>query len=215
MKLWFNWHFEGVDHVPAEGPLIVAGNHISYLDPWTHAYFVIQAGRRPRFLAKAELFKIPFVGMVLRGAGQIRVDRGTGDQTPLLQAADALGRGEVVVIYPEGTVTKNPDFTPMQAKTGVVRLALATGVPVLPVGTWGSQRVWQKTGKGDIAFGRPVWAKAGEPIDLVAKAGGRIDLSERSEQEAALLRELTDDLMRELSLLVADLRGRYPKRWSR
>ncbi len=184
----------------------MAGNHISYLDPFAHGYFVVRAGRRPRFLGKAELWESRFLRMVLSGAGQIPVARGTGDQTPLVHAQAAVERGEVVVIYPEGTVTKNDDFTPMGAKTGVVRLALSSGVPVYPVAIWGAQRVWQKAGKGSLAFGRPIWMKAGPPIHLSAHTDQAND--------PQVLRKLTDEVMDELSRLVADLRDRYPERWA-
>ena len=74
-------------------------------------------------------------------------------------------------MYPEGTVTKRPDHLPKEGKTGAVRLALATGVPIVPLASWGSQAVWQKSGRGSLKFGRPVWVKAGPPIDLGARAG--------------------------------------------
>jgi 1-acyl-sn-glycerol-3-phosphate acyltransferase len=207
VKFWFSWRLEGLEHIPRSGPAIVCCNHISYLDPLGNAYAIIRAGRRPRFLAKDELFAIPLVGRVLRGAGQIPVDRGrAGDPSPLLAAQAALRAGEVVVIYPEGTVTKNPDSSPMRAKTGAVRLSLATGVPIVPMASWGSQAVWQKSGKGSLAFGRPIWVKAGPPIDLSAHAG---ELEDRR-----VLRDLTDQVMTEIGALVEDLRSRYPKRWS-
>ncbi len=187
--------------------MIVMGNHLSYLDPFAHAYFVIRAGRRPRFLAKAELFENPFLRMVLRGAGQIPVRRGTGDRTPLDEATDALELGEVVVVYPEGTsVTDDPSFAPQRGKTGAVRLALATGAPILPVATWGGQYVWRRSGRGSLRFARPIWLKAGEPFDARAAAGGEAD--------AATVRRLTDRTMDQLGALVADLRVRYPKRWA-
>jgi 1-acyl-sn-glycerol-3-phosphate acyltransferase len=195
-----------MERVPAEGPIIVAGNHISYLDAFAMGYFVTEAGRRPRFLGKAELFDNWFTGMVLRGAGQIPVRRGTGDSQPLDAAAEALRAGEVFVIYPEGTVTKNEGSTPMRGKTGVVRLAIATGAKILPVAIWGSQAVWQKSGKGSLKFGRPIWLKAGEPVDLSAHA-------ERA-NNSEVLRGLTDSLMDELGALVEDMRARYPKRWA-
>lgn len=168
-------------------------------------HFIVQAGRRPRFLGKAELWKNVFLRTVLNGAGQIPVPRGTGDQSPLVHAQAALERGEVVVIYPEGTVTRNEDFSPMRGKTGVARLSLATGVPVYPVAIWGSQAVWQKSGKGSLKFGRPIWMKAGPPLDL-ARAGEGAGPS--------IVRALTDEVMDELARLVEDLRSRYPKRWT-
>jgi 1-acyl-sn-glycerol-3-phosphate acyltransferase len=186
----------------------VAGNHLSYLDPFAHAYFIIKAGRRPRFLAKRELFDHWFIGTVLRGAGQIPVDRGSADHTPLDRAERALGAGEVVAIYPEGTTTTtNPDFSPGRGKTGTVRLALRTGAPILPVATWGGQYVWRKGGRQSLAFGRPIWLRAGEPIDLRERT--RADAGPRE------VRALTNELMAELGGLVDGLRGRYPARWSR
>lgn len=205
-QLWFNWRFEGLERVPADGPLIVVGNHLSYVDPFAHAYFVIRAGRRPRFLAKQELFDARFFGTVLRGAGQIPVVRGTGDRTPLDEARRALDDGEVVVIYPEGTTTTtNADCSPGRGKTGAVRLSLATGVPILPVATWGGQYVWRKAGRQSLAFGRPIWLKAGDAFDASASGRG---------VEGDTARLLTDSLMEQLSSLVADLRERYPRRWS-
>jgi 1-acyl-sn-glycerol-3-phosphate acyltransferase len=205
--LWFNWRLEGLERIPPEGPLIVAGNHLSYLDPFAHAYYVMAAGRRPRFLAKRELFDNWLVGAALRGAGQIPVDRGSGDRTPLDAAVRALEGGEVVVVYPEGTTTTtNEDFSPGKGKTGAVRLALQTGVPILPVATWGGQYVWRKAGRQSLAFGRPIWLRAGDPVDL----GTRDE-----EPSAREVRALTNDLMRRLTELTAALGARYPARWSR
>jgi 1-acyl-sn-glycerol-3-phosphate acyltransferase len=208
LKLWFNWRMEGVDRVPRAGPIIIAGNHLSYLDPLAHAYFVVQAGRRPRFLAKAELFDNPLLRIVLRGARQIPVRRGTGEQTPLEEAALALDRGEAVVIYPEGTsMSENPDLSPMRGKTGAIRLSMRTGVPILPVATWGGQHVWRKGRRKSFAFGRPIWLKAGEPVDPPA-------VEQPMGQDPELVRMLTDELMGHLTVLVDDLRSRYPKRWA-
>jgi 1-acyl-sn-glycerol-3-phosphate acyltransferase len=207
MQLWFNWRLEGLEKIPAEGPVIVAGNHLSYVDPLAHGYFVVKAGRRPRFLAKQELFDAPFIGTVLRGARQISVERGTGDRSPLEDAGRAVERGEVVVIYPEGTTTTtHEDFSPGRGKTGAVRLSLATGVPILPVVTWGGQFVWRRSGRQSLTFGRPIWVVAGEPFDLSERLDG--------EPDARRLRALTDDLMGVLEKLVADLRARYPSRWT-
>jgi 1-acyl-sn-glycerol-3-phosphate acyltransferase len=206
LRLWFNWRFEGLDRIPREGPAIVACNHASYLDPLANAYAVVKAGRRPRFLAKDDLFRIPVVGRALRGARQIPVRRGIGETAPLRQAERAVADGEIVVIYPEGTVTSRPDLLPMEGKTGTVRLSLATGVPITPMASWGSEAVWQKSGKGSLRFGRPVWVKVGEPLDLASRRGAATDYES--------VRAMTAELMQALTDLVIDLRARYPKRWS-
>lgn len=204
LRFWFRLRHEGLELIPAEGPAIVACNHISYLDPLTNGDSVVRAGRRPRFLAKRELFRVPVVGTVLRGAGQIPVARGTGDRAPLERAKAALKAGQVVVLYPEGTVTRRDDLLPMEGKTGVVRLALATGAPIVPMASWGSQAVWQKSGKGSLKFGRPIWTKAGAAIDL-----GAAELTETDD-----VRAITADVMAAITGLAVELRDRYPRRWT-
>jgi len=187
--------------------VILACNHISYLDPLANAYAVVKVGRRPRFLAKEDLFDVPVVGSALRGSRQIPVRRGTGDRTSLRLALKALTEDQCVVIYPEGTVTKRPDHLPvLEAKTGAVRLSLASGVPITPLASWGSQAVWQKSGLGSVRFGRPMWVKAGPPIDLSARR------DEADDRDA--LREMTAEVMRDVTVLVEDLRDRYPARWA-
>jgi 1-acyl-sn-glycerol-3-phosphate acyltransferase len=205
IEVWFNWRYEGMEHIPAEGSVLIACNHISYLDPLAHGLMLRKAGRRPRFLAKQELYRNPLLKTVLSGAGQIPVERGTGSVAPLDAARNALEAGEVVVVYPEGTVTRNADSLPMKGKTGIARLALATSVPVLPIAVWGSQAVWQREGLGDLRFGRPIWLKATAPMDF-SEFDGRQD-------EPGVLRKVTDSVTEELTRLVIDLRSRYPKRW--
>lgn len=206
IKVWFRWRFEGLDRIPRYGPAIIACNHLSYLDPLANAYAVVKAERRPRFLAKEELFGIPLVGRALRGAGQIPVRRGTQGRPPLARAEAALARGEVVVIYPEGTVTTRRDHLPMAAKTGAIRLSLSTGVPITPMASWGSAAVWQKSGRGSLRPGRPVWVKCGAAYDP------RVDDGEG--EDRAAVRTLTQRLMDRLTDLTIDLRDRYPRRWS-
>jgi 1-acyl-sn-glycerol-3-phosphate acyltransferase len=206
-RVYFSWRFEDLHKLPRRGPAIVACNHISYLDPIANAYAVIRAGRRPRFLAKHDLFEIPVVGSAMRGAHQIEVDRDRLGGAPLAMAEAALAAGEVVVIYPEGTVTRRADGLPMEGKTGAVRLSLASGVPITPMASWGSAAVWQKSGKGSIKPRRPVWVKVGDPIDLPAQ---RVELEDRE-----AVREMTLAVMKNLTALAVDLRDRYPERWAR
>jgi 1-acyl-sn-glycerol-3-phosphate acyltransferase len=204
--LWFRWRFEHLERIPAQGPALIACNHASYLDPIANAYAVVKAGRRPRFLAKEDLFRIPVVGRALTGAGQIPVRRGGGDQTPLLRAERALADGEAVVVYPEGTVTTREDGLPMAGKTGTVRLALASGVPITPMVSWGSAAVWQKSGPGSLKPGRPVWVSVGEPIDLSSRR------AEVEDFEA--VRAMTSELMDVLTAMTIVLRERYPECWA-
>jgi 1-acyl-sn-glycerol-3-phosphate acyltransferase len=132
----------GREHIPASGGVIIAANHLSWVDPFTLGHFVYEAGRIPRFMAKESLFRQPGLGMILRGAQQIPVHRGERDGAAALSdAVQALRDGEAVLIYPEGTITRDPDFWPMQAKTGVARLALMSGAPVVPVAQWGPQEI--------------------------------------------------------------------------
>ena len=204
LRLWFRLRHEGLELIPSQGPAIVACNHISYLDPLTNGEAVDRAGRRPRFLAKRELFRIPIVGTVLRGAGQLPVARGSRDDSSLDRAVAALEAGEVVVIYPEGTVTDRPDGLPMQGKTGVARLALRTGVPIVPMASWGSREVWQKSGRGSLRFGRPILTKVGPPIPTTRDPDAGV----------AEWRALTDDVMDAITGLAEELRDRYPRGWS-
>ena len=206
VSLWFNWRLEGMEHIPTDGPVLVACNHISYFDPLAHGLMMVKAGRRPRYLAKKELYGSWLLRHVLEGAHQIRVERGTGSSAPVERAKAALHDGEAVMIYPEATITRNPDLSPMQGKTGVARLTLLTDVPVLPLAVWGSHNVWQRAGIKSLAFGRPIWVKAGPPLDFSRYEGAAAD--------AHVLRSVTDEVMDELTRLVIDLRGRYPKRWA-
>jgi 1-acyl-sn-glycerol-3-phosphate acyltransferase len=198
-----------MEHIPREGPVLVAANHISYYDPVAHGYFLItRAKRYPRFLAKIELFNNKLLGPLLRNMRHIPVRRGSGDHGPIEFGLKSLRQGEMILVYPESTVTTNPDFSPMKGKTGIGRLAIASGVPVIPLAVWGSAPIWQKGGRKNrnFKFGRPVWVKAGPPLDF-SEYEGRAD-------DPQAVREVTDKVMAQLSVLVEDLRARYPKRWS-
>jgi 1-acyl-sn-glycerol-3-phosphate acyltransferase len=206
LRVWFRWRFDGLDNIARTGPVLIACNHASYLDPLVNAYAVVRAGRRPRFLAKDDLFRAFGIRWAMQGTRQIPVARGTGDQSPLRNAEAALAAGQVVLIYPEGTVTRRPDGLPMDGKTGAVRLTLAAGLPIVPMVSWGSGPVWQKSGPGSLRPGRPVWVGVGVPFDVGA-AG--VDVADHDG-----VRRLTDELMQRLTSEVEALRSSYPAAWS-
>ena len=167
VRFWVRLDCQGVLHLPREGPVIVAANHVSYFDPVCLGTFVNAAGRQARFLAKSELFDKAILGWALRAAGQIPVYRETRDAGQALVAAVAAMRdGAAVVIYPEGTTTRNPDFSPMRPKSGVARLAALTGAPVVPVGIWGVQLLFARGQFGPFRRGIRVVLRAGPPLHL-------------------------------------------------
>lgn len=202
--LWllFRHDFHGEDHLPPPGEgCIVAVNHISEIDPFEVALFLHKNKRRPRFLAKSALFTVPVVKQVLNGAKQIPVFRETSDAGKSLSAAvESLRNGQCVVVYPEATVTRDPDTWPMQAKTGVARLALTTGAKVIPIGQWGAQEVLPYHARKPHLFPRKTLrVAAGPPVDLSAWQG--------QELTAEVLRAATEKVMADVTALVAELRG--------
>ena len=129
----------GMEHIPPTGGVIIVPNHVSHFDPLVVAHYIYDAGRWPRFLAKASLLQVPVLGSFLRKVQQIPVERGSVEAVKSLDAlVDALHEGGAVVIYPEGTTTREPDLWPMRGKTGAARLALVTGAPVVPMANWGA-----------------------------------------------------------------------------
>jgi 1-acyl-sn-glycerol-3-phosphate acyltransferase len=157
------WTVEGIEHLPEDGPALVASNHISYLDPLVVAYLADLRGRRVRNLAKAELFEKRSLAWALRQLRQIPVERGSATAVSSLEAAtEALEQGELIVVFPEGTISR--DLEPMAAKTGTVRLARATGVPVIPVGLWGAHRILTSGRKPRWRRGVAQAAAVGEPL---------------------------------------------------
>jgi 1-acyl-sn-glycerol-3-phosphate acyltransferase len=168
VRAWVRLECAGFDAMPAAG-VIVASNHLSYFDPLCLGTCLVDAGRTVRFLAKSELFDNPLVGWALRGAGQIPVKRRTRDaRLALGHAVEALRAGATVVVYPEGTTTKNPDFSPQPAKSGLARLALLTGAPVVPVGQWGAHLLFAQGRIGPFRRGIRVVLRAGPPLRLEA-----------------------------------------------
>jgi 1-acyl-sn-glycerol-3-phosphate acyltransferase len=156
------------EKVPAAGGCIVAFNHISHIDPLLSAHFLYDHGRLPRYLAKSGLFKNKALSRFLRSAGQIPVERLSRNAVGAFDAAvDAVRAGECVVVYPEGTLTRDPDLWPMTGKSGAARIALETGCPVIPVGQWGAQGVLPPySSRPRLVPRQHVYMKAGDPVDL-------------------------------------------------
>ncbi len=204
-SLMFRLRYRHADRLPATGPVLLVANHVSILDPLACARLVWDNGRMPHFLAKQSVFK-GYAGPLLRSAGQIPVARFSADAHEALDAAKAdLDAGNVVVIYPEGSVTRDPDWWPMQARTGVARLALTTDAVVLPVAQWGPQEVHDYHAKKlRLRFRAPAEYLVGEPVDLSAQ---RAAVRAGKPLSVELLRETTDLIMTCVRDELAELRG--------
>jgi 1-acyl-sn-glycerol-3-phosphate acyltransferase len=196
--------WSGMEHVPRTGGVILVASHISHADPLVYAHFVYDAGRWPQYLAKMSLFQVPLLGKLLYAVRQIPVERGTVDAAKALDAAiAAIKAGDGVIFYPEGTTTKEPDLWPMRGKTGAARLALMTGAPVVPLVTWGPERIFDpRTAKLRLRPRMPVTVVAGPPIDLSRWAGAA--------PTRATLEEITEVVMLRLRDMVAEIRGGTP-----
>lgn len=194
----------GMDRIPDQHGLIFAANHMSEFDPLVIGHFVLDSGRWPQYLAKSSLFRVPVLGALLRRVRQIPVDRGTVDAGQALEAAvTAIKRGEDVIIYPEGTTPKQGDLWPGRGKTGIARLLLATGAPVVPVVSWGAQAIFDpRVRKLHLRPRTPVTVVAGDPIDLSKWIG--------AEPTAANLYAITDEIMAVLRVMVGEIRGETP-----
>jgi 1-acyl-sn-glycerol-3-phosphate acyltransferase len=207
-SLVFSLRYRHADRIPPTGGVLLVANHVSVLDPLASARLVWDAGRVPHFLAKDALFT-GLAGTILRAAGQIPVSRGTSSARSSVHAAKAaLDAGDVVVIYPEGSVTRDPDWWPMQARSGVARLALTTDVTVLPVAQWGPQRVHDYHAKKlHLRLRAPAEYLVGEPVDLSAQ---RAAVRAGEPLSGELLREVTDLLMTRVRDQLGELRGEQP-----
>jgi putative phosphoserine phosphatase/1-acylglycerol-3-phosphate O-acyltransferase len=163
---------QDVDHIPAEGPAIICGNHRSYYDPMAIGFAVAKRGRPVRFLGKKEVFDAPVVGDVARAMGGIRVDRGTGSDEPLKEAAAALEAGEIVVILPQGTIPRGEVFFDpvLKGRWGAARLAEMSRAPVIPLGVWGTEKVWPRSERLprllNITNAPKVRVRLGAPVEL-------------------------------------------------
>lgn len=193
------WDLDGIDLLPRTGPAIIVANHRSYFDPIALGYVAGRVDRALRFLAKKEVVDAPVVGQVVRALGTIRVDRGSGSDAPLERAAEALEGGELVVILPQGTIPRGEEFfePELRGRPGAARLAALSRVPVVPVGIWGTERVWPRAARV------PDLTNVTDPPTVRVRVGEPVELKYRSE------RADTDRIMRAIeSLLPAEARRR-------
>jgi 1-acyl-sn-glycerol-3-phosphate acyltransferase len=193
--------WRGSENIPQSGRVIVASNHLSYLDVLVLTHFLYAKGRAPRYLGKSGVFKVPVVGKVLLNAGQIPVERESSDARKAVDHAKILlEKGHLLGVYPEGTLTRDDNLWPMIAKTGCARLALLTDTPVIPIAQWGSQEVLPRYKKFPHLFPRKtihMWV--GKPVDLGKWKG-------MGEDPAALI-EATAEIMRSISVMLEEIRS--------
>jgi len=200
-----DWH--GREHIPRQGGVIIAPNHLSYADWAAVALFTYEAGRYPFFLIKSSAFDVKRLGPFLRACGQLPVHRDRADAKlvvrELKDAEGALRAGGCLIVYPEGTASRDPDLWPMVGKTGAARLALTTGAPVIPVAHWGAQVILPYGSKKPDLFPRHlVRMLAGPPVDLSAYRGQPLGRE--------VLRGATAAIMADITGLLAQLRGKQP-----
>lgn len=193
--------WRGAQNIPKSGSVIVASNHVSYLDVLFLTHFLYRSGRAPRYIGKEGVFKVPVIGKIVLAAGQIPVVREGKDAAKALEhAVKTLQAGHLLGVYPEGTLTRDPQGWPMVAKTGLVRLAITTRTQVVPIAQWGSQIVMPTYEKKLKLFPRtPIKILAGAPLDLSNWYG--------KENDPVALTEATAFVMRAITDLLEELRG--------
>ena len=203
----------GKEKLPRSGSFVLAPNHYSELDPLIVAVAVWRLGRAPRFMAKESLFQIPVLGWLLRKTGMIPVARAasaTAAKQTISQSRTLVENDRGVIVYPEGTLTRDPELWPMRGKSGAVRLALSGDIPLIPMAQWGTQNIMGRYQKR-LSIWPPrkrIKVVIGDPVDLS-------DLSGRATEQATL-NEATTRLMNAITALLEDLRQETaPKtRWN-
>lgn len=193
--------WRGGANIPKSGKIIIASNHISYLDVLFLTHFLYRNGRAPRYIGKEGVFKTPLIGKIVLAAGMVPVIRESKDAAKALDhAVRLLEIGHCVGVYPEGTLTRDPNGWPMVAKTGLARLAITTKTQVIPIAQWGSQIVMPTYEKKVKFFPRtPIKILVGKPLDLSPWYG--------KENDAAALIEATAFVMKAITDLLEELRG--------
>ncbi|MGA0077938.1 MAG: lysophospholipid acyltransferase family protein [Candidatus Nanopelagicales bacterium] len=196
--------YQGVENLGIDSGIVVCPNHISWIDPLVIAHFLWDNDRPPRFLGKASLFRLPILGKIIKNAGQIPVYRNSNAAALSVNYSIAsVKRGEAVVIYPEGTLTRDPNLWPMTGKSGAVNVALSANVPLIPVAQWGAQEMMAPYQKKLTLFPRKtIKIIAGKQLHLDDLRGRPID--------SEVLKVGTARLMREIANLLAQLRKEDP-----
>lgn len=203
----------GGEKLPREGAYVLAPNHYTELDPLIVAVAVWRMKRLPRFMAKDSLFRVPVLGWILRRTGMVPVARtssaSTAKQT-MGQSRELVENGRGVIVYPEGTLTRDPALWPMRGKTGAVRLALTGDIPLIPMAQWGTQHIMGRYQKKISLWPprKPVQVVVGDPVDLS-------DLRGRAGDQAALT-EATRRLMDAITALLEQIRDEKApsERWN-
>jgi 1-acyl-sn-glycerol-3-phosphate acyltransferase len=185
--------WRGAEHLPRSGGFVACSNHMTFVDPLTFAHFLIDNGRPPFFLGKEEVFRVPFVGWILRRAEQIPVHRETGDAAAAFTSAvEAIEAGKCIAIFPEATLTRDPQLWPMVGKTGAARLALSTGCPVVPVAQWGPQEILMPYAKRLRLLPRKTThVLVGPPVDLDDLRGKPLDADVLTQATARIMQDIT------------------------
>jgi 1-acyl-sn-glycerol-3-phosphate acyltransferase len=208
MNLMMNKKWEGLEKLPAGG-FISAPNHCTEIDPLVIGHMLYNQKRMPHFLAKGSLFKVPVLGSVVRNTKQVPVERSTaGANRSLNVAKEVVDEGGAIVIYPEGTLTRDPELWPMKGHTGAARMALESGIPVVPMAHWGAHQVFPRYAKRFHLFPRRTSRViVGDPVDLSAFEGRPLD--------KATLTAATGVIMDAITGLLATLRSEQPpaERW--
>lgn len=189
---------------PGSDGIVVATNHISWFDPMNVCHTLWDNGRPPRFLAKEALFHAPVIGWVMNDCGHIPVLRETDSAAEAVEAAgEAIAEGEAVVVYVEGTITRDPEMWPMTGKTGAAHIALSTGCPVIPMAQWGPQEVMRPYAKElHLLPRKTMHSNIGPPVDLDDLRGKPIT--------AEVLDEATERIVEAITGLLAELRQETP-----
>ncbi|WP_310741409.1 lysophospholipid acyltransferase family protein [Microbispora sp. H10670] len=199
-RLFVRRKWRGGENIPRTGGLIIAANHLSWSDPVLLAHYLYNNGRWPTILAKAGLFRLPLLGRAVRQLQAIPVERNSTEATRSLKIAEErLRNGACIMFYPEGTISRDPEMWPMAGKTGVARLALTSGVPVIPIAHWGAQELLPYGEKKPRLLPRTTFhVLAGPPVDLSRYAGQPL--------RGSVLRDATADIMAAITALLAEIR---------